>query len=264
MRVLVACEFSGIVRDAFKARGHDAWSCDLLDTESAGPHIVGDVRSVLADGWDLLIAHPPCTYPCVSDLHWNGRRTGRWEKTNAAVQFVRDLLNAPIARIALENPVGIISTRIRRPDQIIQPYNFGDDASKGTCLWLKNLPRLNGTQYVEPRMVNGRPRWSNQTDSGQNKLAPSESRSADRARTYPGIAAAMAEQWGNPESFVLQTELFYPPPLHGDLSDVQIRHKRRRTMPQNRLVATTPEGRASPPQRVQAGRSHARPTERFR
>lgn len=199
MRVLIACEFSGTVRDAFLRRGHYALSCDLLPCESqaSGDHYQGDVRDILNDGWDLMIAHPPCTYLCSSGLHWNKRRPGRQALTEEALDFVRLLLDAPIPRIALENPVGCISTRIRPYDQAIQPYEFGHDASKKTCLWLKNLPPLYQTAFVEPRIVNGRPRWGNQTDSGQNKLPPSKDRWAIRSETYLGIADAMATQWGN-------------------------------------------------------------------
>jgi len=196
MRVLVACEFSGTVREAFARLKHDAWSCDILPTEALGQHIQGDVLEVLDEGWDLMIAHPPCTYLCSSGLHWNTRTPGRAEKTEEALDFVRRLLDAPIEHIALENPVGCISTRIRKYDQKIQPYQFGHDASKGTCLWLKNLPPLEPTKYVEPRVVNGKKRWANQTDSGQNRLGPSEDRWAKRSLTYPGIAKAMAQQWG--------------------------------------------------------------------
>lgn len=200
MRVLIACEFSGVVRDAFLARGHDAVSCDLLPTASEGPHIQGDVRHVLGDGWDLLIAHPDCTYLCSSGLHWNGRVEGRSDKTEQALEFVRLLLDAPIARIAIENPVGCIGTRIRKADQSIQPYEFGHNASKRTCLWLKNLPTLTPTHRINGRIVdaNGKQveRWDNQTDSGQNRLGPSADRWAKRAVTYKGIAEAMASQWG--------------------------------------------------------------------
>jgi hypothetical protein len=195
MRVLVACEFSGTVRDAFIRLGHDAMSCDLLPTESPGPHYQGDVLDIIGDGWDLMIAHPPCTYLCSSGLHWNKRRPGREQLTEEAVEFVGKLLDAPIKKIALENPVGCISTRIRPYDQAIQPYQFGHDASKKTCLWLKNLPKLMPTSMVEPRMINGKPRWGNQTDSGQNKLPPSDQRWALRSETYLGIAEAMAKQW---------------------------------------------------------------------
>ena len=194
-RILVACEFSGIVRDAFKERGWDAWSCDLLPTEQPGQHIQGDVVQVLADGWDMMIAHPPCTYLCASGLHWNKRRPGRAEQTEEALEFVRRLLDAPIARIAVENPIGCIATRIRPADQIIQPWQFGHNASKATCLWLKGLPDLRATRLIEPRIVGGKRRWANQTDSGQNKLGPSADRWALRSLTYPGIARAMADQW---------------------------------------------------------------------
>lgn len=192
MRVLVACEFSGIVRDAFRARGHDAWSCDLFPTERAGPHFQGSVLSLLKDNWDLMIAHPPCTYLCSSGLHWNKRRPERAELTETALTFVRILLHASIPKIALENPVGCISTRIRRPDQTIQPWQFGHPESKQTCLWLKNLPPLRPTQ-VCPLPESGR--WENMTPSGQNKLGPSADRWRIRSRTYTGIAEAMATQW---------------------------------------------------------------------
>ncbi len=195
MRILIACERSGVVRDAFLRRGHDAWSCDLVPSESPGPHLICDVMTILKDGWERLIVHPDCTYLCSSGLHWNNRGRG-WEKTEAALEFVRRLLDAPIDQICLENPTGCIGTRIRPADQYIQPYEFGEDASKKTGLWLKNLPLLVPTKYIQPRIVNGKPRWSNQTDSGQNRLGPSEKRAMERARTYPGIAEAMATQWG--------------------------------------------------------------------
>lgn len=196
MRVLIACEYSGIVRDAFAAKGHDALSCDLLPTEKPGKHYQGDIIDVLNDGWDLMIAHPPCTFLCSSGLHWNKKRPERAQMTLDALSFVRLLLDAPIPKIALENPIGAISTKIRKPDQTIQPYQFGHDASKATCLWLKNLPPLRPTQYVEPRIIDGKPRWGNQTDSGQNKLPPSKDRWKIRSETYQGIADAMANQWG--------------------------------------------------------------------
>lgn len=196
MKILVACEFSGVVRDAFIRGGHDAWSCDLLPTEQGAPHIQGDVSKILGWGWDLMIAHPPCTYLCSSGLHWNKRRPERAQLTEEAIRFVQLLLDAPIKMIALENPIGCISSRIRQPDQIIQPYMFGDDASKSTCLWLKGLPQLQPTDLVAPRLVNGKRRWANQTDSGQNNLGPSEDRWRERSRTYDGIANAMAAQWG--------------------------------------------------------------------
>lgn len=203
MKVLVACEYSGIVRDAFLKRGHDAFSCDILPTAVDGPHIQGDALDAiygLGVKWDLLIAHPPCTYLCSSGLHWNKRRPGRAEQTELALAFVQKLLDAPVEKIALENPIGCISTRIRPYDQVVQPYEFGDDASKKTALWLKNLPKLVPTKRVPGRIViyNGKEveRWANQTDSGQNRLGPSETRGLERAKTYQGIADAMAEQWG--------------------------------------------------------------------
>jgi len=208
MKVLVACEFSGKVRDAFIERGHEAWSCDLLPAEGRYQykHYQGSVTDLLknpnnitsgwVNKWGLLIAFPPCTYLCSSGLHWNKRVAGRQEKTEDALKFVESLLNADIPLIALENPIGCISTRIRKPDQMIQPYEFGDDASKKTCLWLKGLPKLKPTNYYPPRIVNGKDRWGNQTDSGQNKLAPSPTRAKERSTTYDGIANAMADQWG--------------------------------------------------------------------
>lgn len=199
MKVLVACEFSGAVRDAFIACGHDAMSCDLLPAEAPGPHYCGDVRDVLDQGWDLMIAHPPCTYLAVSGLHWNKRRPERAAFTEQALEFVQLLLNAPVPMIALENPIGCISTRIRKPDQIIQPWQFGHDASKATCLWLKNLPLLQPTDVLPG---GSKARRANQTASGQNKLPPSADRWKLRSLTYPGIAEAMAAQWGgDPQGF---------------------------------------------------------------
>ena len=197
MRVLIACEFSATVRDAFRLLGHDAWSCDLLpcDRDPAW-HIEGDVLGQLNESWDLMIAHPPCTYLASSGLHWNTRRPERAAQTEDAIKFVLALAAAPIPRIAVENPIGCLSSRWRKPDQIIHPHMFGDDASKATCFWLKGLEPLRPTTHVAPRMVHGRPRWANQTDSGQNKLAPSADRWALRSKTYQGIADAMAAQWG--------------------------------------------------------------------
>lgn len=196
MRVLVACEYSGTVRDAFLRAGHEAMSCDLLPTDVPGPHYQGDVRDVLEGGrWDLMVAHPPCTFLCSSGLHWNKRVPRREAQTEEALAFVRLLLEARIPRIALENPVGRIGTAIRKADQTIQPFDFGHDASKRTCLWLKNLPSLKPTLHIPPRLVNGKPRWANQTDSGQSRLGPSEDRWKIRSQTYPGIASAMASQW---------------------------------------------------------------------
>lgn len=187
MRVLVACEFSGTVREAFAARGHDAWSCDILPSDRPGNHLQGDVSRVLGLNWDLMIAHPPCTHLAVSGaLHFHKKQKEQLE----ALDFVRLLLNAPIPRICLENPVSIISSRIRKPDQIIQPWMFGEDASKKTCLWLNGLMPLRPTNIIK------KDRYSNQTPSGQNKLGPSPDRWKERSKTYQGIADAMAAQWG--------------------------------------------------------------------
>ena len=196
MKVLVACEYSGTVRDAFLAAGHDAMSCDLLPTDVPGPHYHGDVTNILGDGWDLLVGHPPCTYLSVSGIHWTTRGLRDPKLTEDALAFVRLLMDAPIPRIAIENPVSVISSRIRKPDQIIQPHEYGHDASKKTCLWLKGLPLLTPTEYIEPRIVNGKKRWGNQCDSGQNKLGPSDDRWKIRSETFTGIAAAMSAQWG--------------------------------------------------------------------
>lgn len=195
MRILVACESSGTVRDAFIAKGHEAVSCDILPSEVGGPHIQGDVLEVIDQDWDMMIAHPPCTYLSSSGMHWTTRGLRDPELTEDALAFVRKLLDADIEKVAVENPVGAISTRIRKPDQYIHPYQFGDDASKKTGLWLKGLPCLIPTNYIEPRMVGGKPRWSNQTDSGQNRLGPSQDRWKQRSKTYQGIALAMANQW---------------------------------------------------------------------
>lgn len=198
MRVLVACEYSGAVRDAFIRAGHYAASCDLLPSESPlGDHFQCNVLDIIDHGWDLMIAHPPCTYLSVSGMHWTTRGLRDPKLTEDALDFVRQLMDAPVERIAIENPISVISSRIRKPDQIITPYQFGHDASKKTCLWLKNLPPLQPTQMIEPRVVNGRKRWGNQTDSGQNKLPPSKDRWKIRSATYEGIANAMAAQWGH-------------------------------------------------------------------
>lgn len=184
MRVLVACEYSGRVRDAFIAGGHDAMSCDLLPSDSpAGKHYQGDVRDVLNDGWDLMIAHPPCTDLAVSGArHFAAKiADGRQQ---AALDFVRDLMNAPIEKIAIENPVSVISSKIRKPDQIIQPWQFGHGETKATCLWLKNLPLLIPTNIVDGR------------EAVVHRMPPSADRWKKRSTTYLGIAAAMAEQWG--------------------------------------------------------------------
>ena len=193
MRVLIACEYSGVVRDAFLNAGHYAMSCDLLPCEStaSGDHYQGDVRDILDHDWDLMIAHPPCTHLAVSGARWFKDKV---QEQQAALDFVRLLLDAPIPRIALENPVSIISSRIRKPDQIIQPYEHGHEATKTTCLWLKNLPLLQPSNIVGKgaRHItkSGRslPKWYN--------LPPSADRWKIRSATFPGIAAAMAAQWG--------------------------------------------------------------------
>ena len=192
LKVLVACEYSGRVRDAFIARGHDAMSCDLLPTDATGPHYQGDVFDIINDGWDLMIAHPPCTYLSVSGMHWTTRGLRDPQLTEDALAFVQRLMDAPIERIAVENPISIISSRIRKPDQIIQPWWFGHDASKKTCLWLKNLPLLTPTDML---LGDAKTRRGNQTASGQNKLPPSKDRWKIRSETYQGIADAMAAQW---------------------------------------------------------------------
>lgn len=183
MRVLVACEYSGVVRDAFIRAGHDAMSCDLLPTESSGPHYQGDVRDVLDYPWDLMIAHPPCTHLSVSGArHFDAKRLdGRQQ---AAVSFFLKLARAGIARIAIENPVCIISSLWRKPDQVIQPWQFGHGETKATCLWLKGLPQLRSTQVVEGR------------EERVHRMPPSAGRWKERSRTYAGIAEAMADQWG--------------------------------------------------------------------
>jgi hypothetical protein len=205
MRVLVGCERSGIVRSAFRARGHDAWSCDLAPAEDDSEHhFQGDILSLTDwDFWDLFIVFPEYRYLAGSGLHWNGRVPGRAALTQAALDFVRRLFALNVRRMCLENSVGLIGTAIRPPDQTIQPYQFGADASKRTCFWLRNLPPLRPTtrcpgRWVEYPRGSGRlvERWANQTDGGQNRLGPSDTRSIDRARTYPPVADAMAEQWG--------------------------------------------------------------------
>lgn len=206
MRVLVGCEYSGTVRDAFIAAGHEAMSCDLLPTDKPGPHYQGDLFDVIDDGWDLLIAHPPCTYLSVSGMHWTTRGLRDPQLTEDALEFVRRIMAAKIKRKAIENPISIISTRIRPPDQVIQPYEYGHDASKATCLWLQNLPPLRPTLHIQPRIVDGKKRWGNQTDSGQNVLPPSDDRWKIRSETFHGIAKAMADQWGKVTAY--QSDLF--------------------------------------------------------
>ena len=193
MRVLVACEYSGAVRDAFLRAGHYAASCDILPSESSlGDHYQGSVLDILDHGWDLMVAHPPCTYLSVSGMHWTTRGLRDPQLTEDALEFVRRLMDAPIERIAIENPISVISSRIRKPDQIVQPWWFGHDASKKTCLWLKNLPLLTPTDMLAG---DSKTRRGNQTASGQNKLPPSKDRWKLRSATYQGIADAMAAQW---------------------------------------------------------------------
>jgi len=194
MKILVACEYSGVVRDAFIGGGHNAMSCDLLPTDVPGPHYQGDVFDIINDGWDLMVAHPPCTYLSVSGMHWTTRGLRDPQLTEDALAFVQRLMTAPIERIAIENPISVISSRIRKPDQIIQPWWFGHDASKKTCLWLIGLPLLKPTDMLPG---DAKTRRGNQTASGQNKLPPSKDRWKIRSATYKGIADAMAEQWGH-------------------------------------------------------------------
>lgn len=199
MRVLVACEISGIVTNAFRQRGHDAWSCDLLPAPPDAPwpdyHLVIDARLAIRLGdWDLLVAHPPCTHTAVSGARYfaEKRRDGR--QADAVALFLA-LATAPIRRIAIEHPVSILSTLYRKPDQIIQPWQFGHPESKTTCLWLTNLPPLRPTNVLS---LPASGRWQNQTPSGQNRLGPSPDRAQRRSTTYLGIADAMADQWGAP------------------------------------------------------------------
>ena len=182
MRVLVACEYSGRVRDAFLAKGHDAMSCDLLPTDVPGPHYQGDVMDIIGDGWDMMIAHPPCTHLAVSGARWfKDKQTEQAE----ALEFVRVLLGVNIPRIALENPVSIISSRIRKPDQVIQPWQFGHGKTKATCLWLKSLPKLTPSNIVEGR------------EQRVHRMPPGPDRWKERSRTFEGVAAAMADQWSD-------------------------------------------------------------------
>jgi len=198
MRVLIACEMSGRVRDAFKALGHDAWSCDILPTEVAGNHIQGDVLKVINQDWDLMIAHPPCTHLAVSGAKHFWRKQKEQEES---LNFVKALMNAPIPKIVIENPVSVISSRIRKPDQIIQPWMFGDEYQKTTCLWLKNVPLLQPTkivgkgEFVVTPSGKKLPKWYSDNKSAKN-----------RSMTFPGIAAAMADQWS--KIVVEQLEMF--------------------------------------------------------
>ncbi len=195
MKVLVACEFSGIVREAFRNKGHDAWSCDLIPSEIEGQHIQGNVLDILDKGWDLMVAHPPCTYLSSAGLHWNNKRVGRQALTIDGFEFFMSLYNAPIPQICVENPVGYINTHFRKADQIINPYQFGHSERKRTCLWLRGLPLLKPTDEVLP------PPPTYIGKSGRKIYfvaahSPSPHRWKDRSRTFNGVAQAMAEQWG--------------------------------------------------------------------
>jgi len=192
MKVLVACEYSGTVRDAFIALGHDAISCDLLPSERPGPHYQGDVFDIIDDGFDLMIAHPPCTHLAVSGARYFAAKRADGRQREAMDFFMR-LATVDIPRIAIENSVCIMSSVWRKPDQIIQPWQFGHPEAKATCLWLKRLPRLEPTDVLEKPACGY---WANQTPSGQNKLGPSADRAKLRSKTYQGIANAMAAQWG--------------------------------------------------------------------
>lgn len=205
MKVLVACEFSGIVREAFRKRGHDAWSCDLLPTEIPGQHIQGDVIPVLGKGWDLIVAHPPCTHLAVSGARWFKvkRADGRMQQ---GYEFFMKMIDANCPKIAVENPIGVLSKMYRKPDQIIQPFWFGDSVQKATCLWLKNLPKLTPTKIVDRGMIYVDPRGNKHGGAHTLRakrcysplmlLPKSEKRWMIRSRTFQGIADAMAEQWG--------------------------------------------------------------------
>ena len=197
MRVLIACEYSGTVRDAFRALGHDAVSCDLLPTDREGPHYQGNVQDILGNGWDMMIAHPPCTYLASMGIWWNHKRPERWPLTHAARDFVAMLWAAPIPKIVIENPIGFLSNNWQKPTQIVHPWQFGDEASKPTCLWLKNLPKLQPTKIVGKgefyTKANGARMavWSHK-QSGTNKAK----RAKIASTTFKGIADAMAAQWG--------------------------------------------------------------------
>jgi len=217
MKILVACEESQAVTIELRELGHEAYSCDLLEQSGGYPkwHIKGDCLIEAYSGkYDMMICFPTCTYLTVSGLHWNKRKPERAKKTEEALLFIQKLMDAPIDLIALENPVGCISSRIRKPNQTINPYQFGDDASKRTCLWLKGLPNLIPTNYCEPRIVQGKKRWANQMDNGQNITLNEKGKVCGwntdeikkiRSKTYPGIAKAMATQWTTKQN---KTELF--------------------------------------------------------
>lgn len=219
MRILVACEESQTITKELRSRGHMAFSCDLQECSGGHPewHFKRDVFEIINLGWDMMIAHPPCTYLSVSGLHWNKRNPERAQKTEDALKFVQKLMDADIPKIAIENPVSCISSRIRKPDQIIQPYQFGDDASKKTCLWLKGLKPLEHTDYIKPRIVEGKERWGNQRDDGQNFILDkkgvilgwnNEEIKKARSKTFPGIAKAIAEQWCSEQKGWHQPNLF--------------------------------------------------------
>jgi hypothetical protein len=183
MKILIACEFSGIVREAFRKKGHDAWSCDLLTSEIKGNHVEGNVLNVISDyGWDMMIAHPPCTHLAVSGARWF---KNKFYEQRDALEFVTRLMNCGIEKICIENPISIISSKIGKPDQIIQPWQFGHGETKATCLWLKGLPLLTPTNIVEGR------------EARIHNMPPSKDRWKERSRTYQGVANAMAEQWGD-------------------------------------------------------------------
>lgn len=215
MKILVACEYSGRVREAFRDKGHDVLSADFEPAEDNSQyHYQGDCFDLINDQhFDLMIAHPPCTYLSVSGMHWTTRGLRDPQFTEDALSFVQRLMDAPIKHIAIENPVSVISSRIRKPDQIIQPWYFGEDASKKTCLWLKNLPQLKDTNRLPG---DSKTRRANQTASGQNKIGPSNDRWKERSRTYQGIARAMADQWsilgwiesGESKGFIKQSTIF--------------------------------------------------------
>ena len=213
LNILISCEYSGTCRDAFIKAGHNAISCDFLPTDVEGPHYQGDVKDFInSQEWDLMLGFPSCTYLCSSGMHWTTRGFRDKQLTEDALDFVRFLMDAPIKHIAIENPVGCISSRIRKPDQIIQPYFFGEDASKQTCLWLKNLPKLVPTQMVEPKIYTNKhgkqvKRWANQcVNYGQEKSGPSADHWKIRSKTYGGIAQAIADQWSlyicEPEEYI--------------------------------------------------------------
>jgi len=217
MKILIACEYSGTVRDAFSALGHDATSCDILPTEKPGKHYQGDVTEILGDGWDIMIAHPPCTYLSVSGIHWNNRGRG-WDQTEKALEFVQLLMNAPISRIAIENPISIISSRIKKPSQVIQPWMFGHMEQKATCLWLKNLPALRETNNVKAEMM----KLPDKERQRIHYLPPSKDRWKLRSTTYQGIADAMAKQWSNPDYFELERSQLQAPQTFFDFCEIKL------------------------------------------